>query len=118
MDEEVSSPPPSSWKTEVLGLFASLKQEISQEIEANFRALDDPESDEDESSNGDDKRTEVSPALSGYLANCLGDAPKSSLDNLAVEFSTSEKTSALVNAKLATMIEELIKGNLPKTKLE
>ena len=35
-----------------------------------------------------------------------------------MEFSTSDKTSALVNAKLATMIEEIIKGNLPKTKLE
>ena len=47
-----------------------------------------------------------------------GDAPKSSFDNLAEEFSTTDKTSAPVNAKLATMIEELIKGNLPKTNLE
>ena len=73
------------------GLLASLKQKLSQEIEAKFRALAGPESDEDESSNGDDERTEVSPALSGYLANCLGDAPNSSFHNLAEEFSTSDK---------------------------
>ena len=36
----------------------------------------------------------------------------------AVDNPTTDKTSAPVNAKLATMIEELIKGNLPKAKLE
>ena len=118
MDREVSSPPPPSWKTEIQGLFASLKQELSQQIEATFRALDGPESDEDESSNGDEKRTGVSPAIGGCLAKYLGDAPKSSFDNLADEFSATDKTSAPVNAKLAVMIEELIKGNPPKTKPE
>ena len=118
MDEEGSPPPPPSWKTEIQGLFASLKQDLSQEIEAKFRVLDGPESNEDESSNGDEERTEVSPALTSCLADYLGDAPKSSFDNLAEEFSTTDKTSAPVNAKLATMIEELIKGNLPKAKLE
>ena len=67
--------------------------------------LDGPESNEDESSNGDEDRTEVLPALTCCLADDLGDAPKSSFDNLAEEFSTADKTSALVNAKLATMIE-------------
>ena len=43
---------------------------------------------------------------------------KSSFDNLGEEFSTTDKTSAPVNARLATMIKELIKGNLPKTRLE
>ena len=118
MDEEGSPPPPPSWKTEIQGLFASLKQDLSQEIEAKFRALDGPESNEDESSNGEDERTQVSPALTSCLANYLGDAPKSSFDNLAEEFSTTDKTSAPVDAKLATMIQELIKGNLPKTKPE
>ena len=118
MDEEGSPPPPPSWKTEIQGLFASLKQDLSQEIEAKFRVLDGPESNEDESSNGDEERTEVSPALTSCLADYLGDAPKSGFDNLAEEFSTTDKTSAPVNAKLATMIEELIKGNLPKAKLE
>ena len=117
MDEE-GSPPPPSWKTEIQGLFASLKQDLRQEIEAKFRVLDGPESNEDESSNGDEESTEVSPALTSCLADYLGDAPKSSFDNLAEEFSTADKTSAPVNAKLATMIEELIKGNLPKAKLE
>ena len=117
MDEE-GSPSPPSWKTEIQGLFASLKQDLKQEIEAKFRMLDSPESNEDESSNGDEERSEVSPALTSCLADYLGDAPKSSFDNLAEEFSTADKTSAPVNAKLATMIEELIKGNLPKAKLE
>ena len=117
MDEE-GTPPPPSWKTEIQGLFASLKQDLRQEIEAKFRVLDGPESNEDESSNGDEESTEVSPALTSCLADYLGDAPKSSFDNLAEEFSTADKTSAPVNAKLATMIEELTKGNLPKAKLE
>lgn len=117
MDEE-GSPPPPSWKTEIQGLFASLKQDLRQEIEAKFRVLDGPESNEDESSNGDEESTEVSPTLTSCLADYLGDAPKSSFDNLAEEFSTADKTSAPVNAKLATMIEELIKDNLPKAKLE
>ena len=117
MDKE-GSPPPPSWKTEIQGLFASLKQDLRQDIEAKFRVLDGPESNEDESSNGDEENTEVSPALTSCLADYLGDAPKSSFDNLAEEFSTADKTSAPVNAKLATMIEELIKGNLPKAKLE
>ena len=67
--------------------------------------------------------TDVSPALTGCLANYLGDAAKSSFDNVADKFSTNDKTSALVNAKLTTMIEELIKGNatgagrkIPKTR--
>ena len=111
MDEE-GSPPPPSWKTEIQGLFASLRQDLRQEIEAKFRVLDGPES------NGDEESTAVSPALTSCLADYLGDAPKSSFDNLAEEFSTADKTSAPVNAKLATMIEELIKGNLPKSKLE
>ena len=59
MDEE-GSPPPPSWKTEIQGLFASLKQDLIQEIEAKFRVLDGPESNEDESSNGDEESTEVS----------------------------------------------------------
>ena len=117
MDEE-GSPPPPSWKTEIQGLFASLKQDLRQEIEAKFRVLDGPESNEDESSNGDEESTEVSPTLTSCLADYLGDAPKSSFDNLAEEFSTADKTSAPVNAKLATMIEERIKDNLPKAKLE
>ena len=117
MDEE-GSPPPPSWKTEIQGLFASLKQDLREEIEAKFRVLDGPESNEDESSNGDEESTEVSPALTSCLADYLGDAPKSSFDNLAEEFSTADKTSAPVDAKLATLIEELIKGNLPKAKLE
>ncbi|XP_068739556.1 uncharacterized protein [Montipora capricornis] len=118
MDKEGSPPPPPSWKTEIQGLFASPKQDLTQEIEAKFRVLDGPESNEDESSNGDEERTEVSPALTTCLANYLGDAPKSSFDNLAEEFSTTDKTSAPVNPKLATMIKELIKDNLPKAKLE
>ena len=109
---------PTSSLVEIQGLFASLKQDLRQEIEAKFRVLDGPESNEDESSNGDEESTEVSPALTSCLADYLGDAPKSSFDNLAEEFSTADKTSAPVNAKLATMIEELIKGNLPKAKLE
>ena len=109
MDEE-GSPPPPSWKTEIQGLFASLKQDL--------RVLDGPESNEDESSNGDEESTEVSPALTSCLADYLGDAPKSSFDTLAEEFSTADKMSAPVDAKLATLIEELIKGNLPKAKLE
>ncbi|XP_044184783.1 uncharacterized protein LOC114966393 [Acropora millepora] len=117
MDEE-GSPPPPSWKTEIQGLFASLKQDLRQEIEAKFRVLDGPESNEDKSSNGDEESTEVSPTLTSCLADYLRDAPKSSFDNLAEEFSTADKTSAPVNAKLATMIEELIKDNLPKAKLE
>ena len=97
-------------KTEIQGLFASLKQDL--------RVLDGPESNEDESSNGDEESTEVSPALTSCLADYLGDAPKSSFDTLAEEFSTADKMSAPVDAKLATLIEELIKGNLPKAKLE
>ena len=118
MGEEVFPPPPhASWKTERQGLFAFLKQELSKEIEAMFRPLDGRESDDDESSSGDEERTEVSRALYGCFANYLGDTSKSSFDNLA-EYSTIDKRSAPVNAKLATMIEEFIKGNLLKTKLE
>ena len=91
MDEE-GSPPPPSWKTEIQGLFACLKQDLRQEIEAKFRVLDGPESNEDESSNGDEESTEVSPALTSCLADYLGDAPKSSFDNLAEQRSSRQLT--------------------------
>ena len=71
MDEE-GSPPPPSWKTEIQGLFASLKQDLRQEIETKFRVLDGPESNEGEPSNGDEESTEVSPALTSCLAHYLG----------------------------------------------
>ena len=73
--EEEGFPPPPSWKTEIQGLFASLKQDLRQEIEAKFRVLDGPETNEDESSNGDEDSTAVSPALTSCLADYLGDAP-------------------------------------------
>ena len=50
MDEEVSPSPLPLWKTELQRLFASLKQDLSQQIESKFRVLDGPESDEDVSS--------------------------------------------------------------------
>ena len=56
--------------------------------------------------------------LTGCLANYLGESPRSSFDNLAEEFSATDKTGAPVNAKLATMLEDLIKGDPPKTKLK
>ena len=56
--------------------------------------------------------------LTGCLANYLGESPGSIFDNLAEEFSATEKTGAPLNAKLATMLEDFIKGDLLKTKLK
>ena len=56
--------------------------------------------------------------LTGCLADYLGESHRSSFDNLAAELSATDKTGAPLNAKLATMLEDLIKGDLPKTKLK
>ena len=56
--------------------------------------------------------------LTGCFANYLRESRRSSFDNSAEEFSATDKTGAPVNAKLATVLEDLIKGDLPKTKLE
>ena len=42
----------------------------------------------------------------------------SGFENLVEEFSTSDNTGPAVDSKLATMVEELVKGKLPKSKLE
>ena len=76
------------------------------------------ESGQDKPSNGDDQRSEVSPVLIGCLGKYLGESPRSSFDNLAEGFSATDTTGAPVNAKLTPVLEDLIKGDLPKTKLE
>jgi len=57
-------------------------------------------------------------SLANYLKDDEPSTSTSNFDTLIREFTTSEKAGPAINAKLATMVENLIKGRLPKEKLD
>ena len=121
MDQD--NAPPPSWKTEMKEMIKSFKDEITDEIMSQFKTTADLEPQKPESEESDNLEEEQhsefksSAAINTSIINYLENS-KSSFEDLVEEFATTEKTGPAVHKKLAKMVEELIKGKLPKPKLE
>ncbi|XP_031549134.1 uncharacterized protein LOC116286708 [Actinia tenebrosa] len=114
MADDTRCSPPPSWKDEMLGMFNTFKQEITNQIQEQLGPVDDSDSEHSVSSGEKDRdSSQVNNLLDDYVGNTT-----SGFDNLADEFSTSDKTGPAVDSNLATMVEELVKEKLPKSKLD
>ena len=108
-------------KHELQHSMTTMKDDLMKQYEEYFIGL---EGDEDNSDPDDDQNTkelQVPTSLENYLADGSGVSPKtkqSAFAELEAEFSTAEKTGPLVDDKLAAVIDDLVKGKLPKSKVE
>ena len=120
--ERADVTPPPAWKTEMKemlsDMFTDVKNELAQQLEEQF--VGQPEYDDIEVAEGSEILCDASALMADYLGNTAKSpsTSKSGFEDLTDEFSTADKTGPATNVKLAGMVEELVKGKLPKTKLE
>ena len=99
-------------------MMSVMKDDMLRHFEEYFAAPEPEANNDDVEANGDQPSRDVSDALENYLQNPDPNSTSSAFDELAAEFSTSDKTGPAIDDKLSNIISDLVKGTLPKTKLD